>query len=44
MAKLERLAQLAKKKTLFDDRPVEVEELTFVRYDLLRDRLQGICS
>ncbi|KAK1769372.1 t-SNARE [Phialemonium atrogriseum] len=30
MAKLERLAQLAKKKTLFDDRPVEVEELTFV--------------
>lgn len=31
MAKLERLAQLAKKKTLFDDRPVEVEELTFVR-------------
>lgn len=33
MAKLERLAQLAKKKTLFDDRPVEVEELTFVRCD-----------
>lgn len=30
MAKLERLARLAKKKTLFDDRPVEVEELTFV--------------
>jgi syntaxin 5 len=30
MAKLERLAQLAKKKTLFDDRPVEVEELTYV--------------
>lgn len=30
MAKLERLAQLARRKTLFDDRPVEVEELTFV--------------
>ncbi|KAB5570553.1 syntaxin 5 [Coniochaeta sp. 2T2.1] len=30
MAKLERLAQLAKKKALFDDRPVEVEELTYV--------------
>jgi syntaxin 5 len=30
MAKLERLAQLARRKTLFDDRPVEIEELTFV--------------
>lgn len=30
MAKLEKLAQLAKKKTLFDDRPVEINELTFV--------------
>lgn len=30
MAKLERLAQLAKRKTLFDDRPVEINELTFV--------------
>ncbi|KAF1980700.1 syntaxin 5 [Aulographum hederae CBS 113979] len=30
MAKLDRLAQLAKRKTLFDDRPVEIEELTFV--------------
>ncbi|KAH0553241.1 hypothetical protein GP486_006599, partial [Trichoglossum hirsutum] len=28
MAKLERLAQLAKRKTLFDDRPVEIAELT----------------
>ncbi|KKA28508.1 hypothetical protein TD95_002883 [Thielaviopsis punctulata] len=30
MAKLEKLAQLAKRRTLFDDRPVEVNELTFV--------------
>jgi syntaxin 5 len=30
MAKLERLSQLAKRKTLFDDRPVEFDELTFV--------------
>ncbi|KAJ9641366.1 Integral membrane protein SED5 [Coniosporium tulheliwenetii] len=30
MAKLERLAQLAKRKTLFDDRPVEIAELTYV--------------
>lgn len=30
MAKLERLSQLAKRKTLFDDRPVEINELTFV--------------
>ncbi len=30
MAKLERLAQLAKKKTMFDDNPVQVNELTFV--------------
>ena len=29
-AKLERLAQLAKRKTLFDDRPVEIAELTYV--------------
>ncbi|KAL8727456.1 MAG: hypothetical protein Q9166_006044 [cf. Caloplaca sp. 2 TL-2023] len=28
--KLERLAQLAKRKTLFDDRPNEINELTFV--------------
>ncbi len=30
MGKLERLAQLAKKKTMFDDNPVQVNELTFV--------------
>ncbi|KAI5808995.1 putative ER-golgi SNARE complex subunit [Peziza echinospora] len=35
MGKLERLAQLAKRKTLFDDKPVEISELTFViRQDL----------
>lgn len=28
MAKLEKLAQLAKKKTLFDDRPVEINEVS----------------
>ncbi|KAF2090414.1 syntaxin-5 [Saccharata proteae CBS 121410] len=30
MAKLDRLAQLAKRKTLFDDRPVEIAELTYI--------------
>ena len=30
MAKLERLAQLAKRKSLFDDRSVEIAELTYV--------------
>lgn len=30
VAKLERLAQLARRKTLFDDRPVEIAELTYV--------------
>jgi syntaxin 5 len=30
MGKLDRLAQLAKRKTLFDDRPVEIAELTYV--------------
>lgn len=30
MAKLERLRQLAMRKTMFDDRGVEIEELTFV--------------
>lgn len=30
MAKLERLTQLAKRKTLFDDRPVEIAELTYI--------------
>ncbi|PWN94975.1 t-SNARE [Tilletiopsis washingtonensis] len=29
-AKLGRLAQLAKRKTLFDDRPVEISELTYI--------------
>jgi len=28
--KLQKLAQLAKRKTLFDDRPVEISELTFI--------------
>lgn len=30
VTKLERLAQLARRKTLFDDRPVEIAELTYV--------------
>lgn len=30
MAKLQRLGELARKRTLFDDRPVEINELTFV--------------
>ncbi|XXH02178.1 Integral membrane protein SED5 [Hypoxylon texense] len=30
MGKLEKLAQLARRKTLFDDRPVEINELTFI--------------
>ncbi|KAF2192573.1 putative ER-golgi SNARE complex subunit Sed5 [Zopfia rhizophila CBS 207.26] len=30
MAKLERLALLSKKRTLFDDRPVEIAELTYI--------------
>ena len=30
MEKLERLAQLARRKALFDDRPVEIAELTYV--------------
>ncbi|KAJ4865293.1 SNARE domain-containing protein [Trichoderma breve] len=30
MGKLEKLAQLAKRRALFDDRPVEINELTFV--------------
>lgn len=37
MGKLERLAQLARKKAIFDDRPVEINELTFViKQDLAR--------
>ncbi|RKF73598.1 Integral membrane protein sed5 [Golovinomyces cichoracearum] len=35
MGKLEKLAQLAKRKTLFDDRPVEINELTsIIKQDL----------
>ncbi|KHO00394.1 syntaxin 5 [Metarhizium album ARSEF 1941] len=30
MGRLEKLAQLAKRRTMFDDRPVEINELTFV--------------
>jgi syntaxin 5 len=30
MGKLQRLGELARRKTLFDDRPVEISELTFV--------------
>lgn len=30
MGKLERLAQLARRKAIFDDRPVEISELTYV--------------
>jgi len=30
MGKLQKLAQLAKRRTMFDDRPVEINELTFV--------------
>ncbi|KAI0172978.1 putative ER-golgi SNARE complex subunit [Hypoxylon sp. FL1284] len=30
MGKLEKLAQLARRKTLFDDRPIEINELTFI--------------
>ncbi|CAO1631831.1 unnamed protein product [Jaminaea pallidilutea] len=34
-AKLARLAELAKKKSLFDDRPVEISELTYIiKHDL----------
>ncbi|KAF2467193.1 putative ER-golgi SNARE complex subunit Sed5 [Lindgomyces ingoldianus] len=45
MAKLERLAQLAKRKTLFDDRPVEIAELTFIiKQDLsqLNGQIKGL--
>jgi len=34
---LQRLAQLARRKTLFDDRPVEINELTYiVKQDLAK--------
>ncbi|KAF2795511.1 syntaxin-5 [Melanomma pulvis-pyrius CBS 109.77] len=45
MAKLERLSQLARRKTLFDDRPVEIDELTFViKQDMaqLSGQIQGL--
>jgi len=44
MAKLEKLAQLAKKKTLFDDRPVEINELTFIIKQDLSSLNQQISS
>lgn len=35
MAKLQRLSQLVRRKTLFDDRPVEISELTYiVKHDI----------
>ena len=40
MSKLERLAQLARRKTLFDDRPVEIAELTYI----IKQDLAGINS
>ncbi|GAB7359764.1 hypothetical protein MBLNU230_g6935t1 [Neophaeotheca triangularis] len=37
MGKLQRLGELARRKTLFDDRPVEINELTYViKQDLAR--------
>ena len=44
MEKLERLAQLAKRKTLFDDRPVEISELTYVIKQDLASLNQQISS
>ncbi|KAJ5594404.1 t-SNARE [Penicillium hispanicum] len=44
-AKLQRLAELAKRKTLFDDRPVEISELTYViKQDLasLNQQIAGL--
>ncbi|KAI5303207.1 oligosaccharyl transferase glycoprotein complex, beta subunit [Ascosphaera pollenicola] len=46
-AKLQRLAQLAKQKTLFDDRPVEISELTFIiKQDLasLNKQIAGLAA
>ncbi|KAI1610658.1 syntaxin 5 [Exophiala viscosa] len=40
MGKLERLAQLAKRKAIFDDRPVEISELTYV----IKQDLAGLNS
>ncbi|KAJ5922044.1 hypothetical protein N7516_009747 [Penicillium verrucosum] len=44
MAKLQRLAELAKRKTLFDDRPVEISELTYVIKQDLAALNQNIAS
>ncbi|EFY95740.1 Target SNARE coiled-coil domain protein [Metarhizium robertsii ARSEF 23] len=47
MGKLEKLAQLAKRRTMFDDRPVEINELTFViKQDLsaLNQQIGGLQS
>ena len=47
MGKLERLAQLAKRKTLFDDNPVQINELVFViKQDLasLNQQIGGLQS
>ncbi|TVY90035.1 putative alpha-L-arabinofuranosidase A, partial [Lachnellula willkommii] len=44
MSKLEKLAQLAKRKTLFDDRPVEINELTFIIKQDLSSLNQQISS
>ncbi|KAJ5668382.1 uncharacterized protein N7477_006952 [Penicillium maclennaniae] len=46
-SKLQRLAELAKRKTLFDDRPVEISELTYViKQDLasLNQQIAGLQS
>ncbi|KAL4754877.1 hypothetical protein BDW72DRAFT_165611 [Aspergillus terricola var. indicus] len=43
-AKLRRLAELAKRKTLFDDRPVEISELTYVIKQDLASLNQQIAS
>ncbi|OTA98374.1 hypothetical protein M426DRAFT_326027 [Hypoxylon sp. CI-4A] len=47
MGKLEKLAQLAKRKTLFDDRPIEINELTFIiKQDLssLNQQIGGLSA
>ncbi|KAL3475074.1 t-SNARE [Aspergillus californicus] len=43
-AKLRRLAELAKRKTLFDDKPVEISELTYVIKQDLASLNQRIAS
>ncbi|KAF7903132.1 hypothetical protein BELL_0902g00010 [Botrytis elliptica] len=44
MEKLQKLAELAKRKTLFDDRPVEINELTFIIKQDLSSLNQQISS